>query len=225
MTLLINDEKKIIFEYSPKSNCTVICKMFFEYINLLETAIKYSSWIHNYEQQIYNPKQYIKNNIPYIKIKFIRNPYDRVVSGYLHVMSTKIYDILPKQYRNMSFLDFLKSYHALKNITYADHFTPQFQKHGIDFFNEVIKIENLHNEVERINKKYNLQLNSKFSSKHWKLKKSNNKLIENYGIKKWNEVKKDIDNNSLPIYKSFYNKEIQQLVDKIYHKDIYLYFK
>jgi len=35
----------------------------------------------------------------------------------------------------------------------------------------------------------------------------------------------DIDNNSLPIYKSFYNKEIQQLVDKIYHKDIYLYFK
>ena len=72
-------------------------------------------------QQIYNPKQYIKNNIPYIKIKFIRNPYDRAVSGYLHVMSTKIYDRLPIQCRNMSFLDFLKSYNVLKNITYADH--------------------------------------------------------------------------------------------------------
>lgn len=46
--LLINKQKKIIFEISAKSNCTVITKMFFNYIGQLERALKFSSWIHNY---------------------------------------------------------------------------------------------------------------------------------------------------------------------------------
>lgn len=87
--LLVNDEKKIIFVTIYKSNCTVIAKIFFNYINKLREALKHNKWIHVYEQDIYIKKNLLvqnKNYDNYLKLIFVRNPYERAVSSYLHVM-------------------------------------------------------------------------------------------------------------------------------------------
>lgn len=238
MTLLINDEKKIIFEYSAKSNSTVICKMFFQYIRLLEKALIYDPWIHNYEQRQYNPRQNIKKNISYIKIKFIRNPYHRAVSSYIHVMRTSLRNFLPKHLRNISFLVFLRSYNNIKSIPGSDHFTPQFGNYGIDFFHEIVKVENLDDEILRINNKYNLDLNCSFTSSHW-VSSSHWARDESYGIsndteRKLNDINysiigskkllKIIHLRKLPHYEWFYTTETRKLVEEIYKKDIDIYF-
>lgn len=226
--LLINKQKKIIFELSPKSNCTVITKMFFNYIGQLERALKFSSWIHNYRKK-YSRRQSlpIKNEEKdYIKIKFIRNPYNRAVSSYLHVMKSVLHTWWGLQHK-LSFNDFLDIYHKIKNKKASDHITPQTlgnQYLNINYFDEIVHVEDLESEINRINKKYNLNLNCNYDSHHWACKNISEKKQYFVGNLSYNEISKLIKNNELPDYDYFYNDEIKQKVNEIYKNDINLYF-
>lgn len=226
MTLLINDEKKIIFDYSPKSNCTVVCKMFFKYIDLLDTALQYSGWIHDYEQQIYNKKQSIKPNTKYLKIKFIRNPYDRAISSYLHCIKNNLRKGFPEDMQNVSFFEFLKGFDRIKSCGGCSHYLPQFTDSiNYDEYDEIIKVENLDDEIIRINKKYSMNLDSNFSSDHWLSDRVDcNIKEEDCSNKPWNEINQDCVNNRLQPYKSFYSKETTKLVEQIFTEDIRMYF-
>lgn len=226
--LLINDPKKIIFELSAKSNCTVITKMFFDYIGQLERALKFSSWIHDYRGK-YSRRQSLplKNEEKdYIKIKFIRNPYDRAVSSYFHVMKTKLH-IRWRLNKKLSFNDFLDIYHKIKNKRGSDHIKPQTlgrEYLNINYFDEIIHVEDLESEINKINKKYNLNLNCNYDSHHWTCKNISEKKQYFVGNLSYNEISKLIKNNELPDYDYFYNDEIRQKVNEIYKNDINLYF-
>ena len=87
-------------------------------------------------------------------------------------------------------------------------------------FDEVIKIENIKKETQRLNKKYNLNLKN-FSSSHHHEKLSEVKdffLIKRDEVKRWRDEHKGI-----PSYKSFYNDEIKRMVHEIYKSDIESY--
>ena len=66
MLIVYNKSKsyyKFIIDWSAKAGCTIICKMFFNYMDILEKALKHSSWIHNYRVECYyNLYGKVKNN-------------------------------------------------------------------------------------------------------------------------------------------------------------------
>ena len=95
------------------------------------------------------------------------------------------------------------------------------------FFDEIVKVENLDKEINRINKKYNLSLNSNFSSNHWKKVSINEDYDDkiDYVNLKFNEIRLLLQNKSLPPYHVFYNnKDVRPLIEKYYSKDIELFF-
>lgn len=100
------DEKTNIFEYriplyhpdfpfiilwSEKAGCTTVVKWFFRHINVLDDALTYSNWVHDYENSVFKReekyvdllKHAISKKTPIVK--FVRDPYARTFSGYLEL--------------------------------------------------------------------------------------------------------------------------------------------
>jgi hypothetical protein len=212
---LYNKNNNIFIEYSAKSNCTVICKMFFDYIGLLDDALKYNPWIHEYENHVYKKINPIPSILPknILKLKFVRNPYSRAVSSYLHCLKHKL-----SGQQNESFCEFLSK---LKKLPYDIHFAYQCNdSYSENNFDKIIKIENLSNEIIEINNKHNIKLNSNFTSNHFFTKKNNNSCKLFVGDLSFNDIDKFIKNNKLPPYYCFYNDKIKLLVEDYYHNDI-----
>ena len=220
MLIVFNKNKsdyKFIIDWSAKSGCTIICKMFFDYMDLLDEYNKNSNWIHNSRPIYYkdygivNEKLLFSNE--YLKIKFVRNPYSRAVSSFIHVMKTKLKEKFNNE--DMSFHTFLLK---LQSKKYNDiHYNLQMIKEekNINIFDKVIKIENLNDEVNKLNNKYKINLNSNFSSFHHNKKET--KINKIFCYTKYSEIK------DIPNYKFFYNKKIINLVYKIYKEDIHKY--
>lgn len=91
---LFNSNFSLILFWSQKSGCTSLAHWFFYQINLFKEAIKYDSFIHNYENEIY------KNSSDYFielaaalytngkdTYKLVRNPYTRAVSSFFSLIA------------------------------------------------------------------------------------------------------------------------------------------
>lgn len=219
MLIVYNKNKsnyKFIIDWTAKAGCTIICKIFFDYMGELDKALKYSPWIHNYRMKYYYAKygrvylyHLLSNN--FIKIKFVRNPYSRAVSSFIHVMKTH----LKKNFNNedMSFYTFLLN---LKKNRYPSnvHYNLQMIDSEKDIFNHIIKIENLEKEIKNLNRLYNLNLNYDFTSTHHTIKK---KINTNISYVKYSQILQ------IPTYSNFYDKKTKDLVDEIYKPDIIRY--
>ena len=208
--ILLNHDKKIIIDWSAKSGCTNIVTMFFKYIDLykkfhLDNPIDIHSERIKYRLLNKIEKSFLINT-DYLKLKFVRNPYSRAVSSYLHL-----------SINNLSFYEFLLNLFNNKyeyNIHYASqhHLLEKQQK----IYNEIVKIENIHSEIERINTKYNIKLEYISVSNHHSQKDLNEKKY--VGYIKYSNIK------NIPSYRYFYDDErIKQLVYEIYKIDINLY--
>lgn len=218
--LLIND--KYIIDWTEKCGCTVVIKMFFQSIGLLEDALEYNSWIHNYrEEKFYEKfgrvtKEMLSSN-EYIKIKFVRNPYNRIVSSYFAAHENNKQFLPGYDHLDLTFYDFLKLVKEKKLAN--DHWRSQYQEIESEFsFDEVIQIENLDMEVERLNKKYDLNLKIDSCSGHHHAK---DKSINDFVGRKRHSQYDDVKN--IPDYINFYDEEIKQLVSEIYEMDLKTY--
>lgn len=214
------NNKNIIISISPKCATNTILYMFLKDKNAKAISDKNKKSIH------YKSLKYKINNINgdknAIKLKFIRNPFTRIVSSFIHLMIGKNL--------NLSFYDFLlvikdfmilykensiKGKYKFIDNKYLEMFYPQ--KNNI-IFDDIIKIEQLHDEIIRINKKYNICLiyhGKKMNNR----KTSNTTHLSNYSYKKFKGYKNNIPSN----YKLFYDKECFKLVDEIYKEDIIYY--
>lgn len=81
----------VIF-WSEKAACTVVAKWFFLQIGLLDEALRYSPWIHDYEGKVFqaNKTEYLGKVLDALKagvpaVKFVRDPYARAFSGFLEL--------------------------------------------------------------------------------------------------------------------------------------------
>ena len=209
--------------WTPKAACTIVNKMFFEEEGLLEDALKYSNWIHDF-RMFYSKKLDVKKmkqkaispeNKVTKWIQFTVNPYRRAVSSYIHCSK------FPKaclgfEVYNKSFKSFLED---IMNEKFQNaHFFPQVFYKEKDI--EYIKLENLDEMLPYINKKYNLSYKLQSSHHHAKNTCNLNKnIIEFVGDKLWNELKDDLPTN----YCYFYDEEVKILVEKIYNLDIKLF--
>lgn len=207
---------KFIIDWSPKAGCSVICKIFFDYMDELEGALKYHPWIHNSRDNYYNKYGTVNRELllsnKIIKIKFVRNPYSRAVSSYIHVMRT----YLKKNFNNedMSFYTFLLNLEKKKNPCEIHYNLQMIYSEKENTFNHIIKIENLEKEIKNLNKQYNLNLNHDFTSHHHVNK---HRIDINVSDVKFSQISK------IPYYNNFYDEKTKNLVDKIYKPDIIRY--
>jgi hypothetical protein len=85
---LLSTERRLALLFSAKAGCTFATKWFFEHVGLAKEAAAHSPWIHNYRQEVhYTGASYRPDDIanPDMRIvKFVRNPFERAVSSYLH---------------------------------------------------------------------------------------------------------------------------------------------
>ena len=217
--LLINN--KYIIRWRPKAGCTSIVKQWFNEIGILEEALKYSPWVHDFRQFVFYERfgkvtsNQLKSN-DFIKIQYVRNPYDRAVSSYIH--ATVHPELINRE--NISFYEFVKGLHE-ESISInggGRHWCRQSDP--TVKFNEVIKIENIDKETKRLNEKYNLNLKNFSSSHHHKklLKVKDFFLLKRDEVEIWKRKHKGI-----PSYKSFYNDEIKHMVYEVYKSDIESY--
>lgn len=220
MLFLIDTDKKIIFGWSAKCGCSHIKTIFW----FLKTD--------NLENPIHtkNDNNKLPNDIQnYTTIIFIRNPYKRIVSGFLDKYDKK------GQYRHLwkkSFLSFSQFIDKLINNDWVTidkhHFTPQttenFDKKIL--LSKIIKIYDIGNiDYKYIEQLYNKKIpecviNKKQGHERTLRVKNVNecfdKYVYNLNINDYADCNVDI--------KYFYNEEIREKVFKFYIND-FTFFK
>lgn len=90
--ILVDRNRKIAFMWSAKAGCTFGVKWFFAKCGLLDDAIKHYPWIHDYTLNVYIHKDEYNQALDLLLerpeefaiIKLVRNPFNRVVSSYIH---------------------------------------------------------------------------------------------------------------------------------------------
>ena len=218
------NEQNIIADWTAKAGCTIAMKMLFDYMNVLEEALEYNPWVHNYRMHVYYDKfgrvtEKHMNSKNYLKLKFVRNPFNRAVSSFIHCCK---YPFLLAEYENSnpSFNDFLKLLHSKKLGINCGGGHYRIQNWDLNrIYDKIIQIENINDHIHSLNQKYNVNLKNDFSSNHH-VKKS--KYIKNFGNVKRNEILNYFasNNQESPTYDSYYSDENYQLVSDIYSDDI-----
>jgi hypothetical protein len=203
---LLDKKNKIIMGWSAKAACTVALMMFLDHLGVLEEAIKYDLWIHNYRLRVFYAKfGHVAgefNNPEYFKFKIVRNPYHRAISSFFHY--NKYYVTKPTSFDE--YIDFLNL-----NLDSDIHHQPQFDNRKYD---KIVKIENWEQNMKEINAMIGTSFKTHYNSLHHhiKLERTN----EFVGYKQFNKTQIDM---IIPSYDNFYNDELREKVQKLYYKD------
>lgn len=223
-----------IVDWSPKSGCTTVKKLWYRYLGILNEALSMkivrngkviTGWVHNFAPTFWErygrvTSEDLKNDA-YVKIKHVRNPYDRVVSSYIHACKHPGLFENCREY-DPSFFDFLNLLYTGELHMDAGEMHWRVQNHNpIIEYDEIIKLEILDNEIIRLSEKYNIDFKvsdkTKRSPHHVKKKA----YVKSFFDLPASDVKSYInDHGSVPIYDSFYNDEIKDIVYDIYKLDI-----
>jgi len=238
---VINLDKKLAVFFSAKSGCTFIVKWFFFQIQHLSVALDYHHFIHNYRDDVYmrssqyerSKADFVKNKgNGYLKIKVVRNPFERAVSSYMHflgMIKTHHKEInnnfgIGFEKLDYSFSNFLNLLSEIDINACNVHWNQQFQvierKLNFDY---VIDLKDSIHILPEIEKKHHLPKTENletlaFSGHH---SKTDTKLVE-YQFCGTTPFTFEIRQNRPP-YKCFYNAELEKKVSQIYKEDFEKY--
>jgi hypothetical protein len=246
---LFYQPKNLGLLWSAKAGCTFAIKWFFNQIDLLDFALFYNPWIHNFRDVFTSSSKYQEYfvNQESIKellegemkiVKVVRNPYDRVVSSYIHVIKylngfpifqRQISKFLGRKISNkvtFSFREFI-DYLETKDLQYANiHFSLQRhpgEKFGIFKPQFIVHLENSYEQLAQIE----LELNLKQSNFHLFRESLHhthrNSLLEleNYADQRLPSA--TLRNTIIPASKNFYDANLKAKVAKIYRVDFETY--
>lgn len=221
MFFLVDTNKKIIFGWSAKCGCSHIKNIFwFFQTNNLINIIHTSNDINLLPNDIEN----------YTTIIITRNPYKRIISGFLDKYR------IGGQYRNLwdcstiSFSNFVDKLiiNDWEKIDYH-HFSPQtgdnFDKKIL--LSKIIKFYDISNiDYEYIEQLYNKKIPEYIINikqgheRHFQIKIDNNyhnKYVYDVNIDEYVDYNVDINN--------FYNEEIREKVFKFYNDDFIFFYE
>lgn len=160
-----------ILFWSQKSGCTTVVKWFFAQLGLLEEALAYSNWIHDYEGQVFKNRNGYRQDLAaalrngkHKVVKVVRDPMARAPSSFL-VLAERgavhpkrrhwtqahwalVDDWLAQNGKptepGLAFLDHLamvKEFEAREAQSINQHLAPQFVAGEADYVTRVVPIE------------------------------------------------------------------------------------
>jgi len=233
MVTYICKKRKVIFSHLPKCGCESI-----RYLLLAEDNLfKWNADIWSSKMGIYLKQRFeecINNNFRYITI--CRNPYERLVSGYIDKFCSPSFFQLPFCKKVMKFYgrDNINNYperitftelvlYLAKNSQsmFDDHFKPQTKMIIKHPKNKIIKLEDKEKIDETIKE---LGFKTEFINYNKVILKQNTKKVnvsDNINVfEQGYQFFKNLQNkNQVPKYNLFYNDVIKDVVYNIYKKD------
>ena len=215
MFFLVDDKQKIIFGWSAKCGCSHVANMYwFLQTNNTENVIHTQNDVNKLPLDIEN----------YTTIIFTRNPYKRIISGFLDKYSTN-----RGEYRHLwkdAFLSFSQFVDKLINYDWETidyhHFAPQTTKQfdKIILHSKIIKFYDIGQiDYEYIEQLYNKKIPEYILNKKQGHERSLNINVESY----YNNYVYDLHIDDYIDYKIdtkyFYNEEIIKKVFNFYIED------
>lgn len=163
---------------------------------------------------------------PKFTLNIVRNPYSRIVSSYIDKFSNNQNEKI--QLESNTFENFIlyiyNYYETNRNLDFNTHLSLQTIDYNIN--DNIIKLENIRNDLTQIYKKHNCQNTLNMLDDFY------NKINDEYYINKTeynnenNEYfgNKEINKDSIkPSYEYFYNEETMKIIQEIYHDDFIVF--
>lgn len=235
-TSLVDNARKILMEFSPKAACTSAIVMFTSHMGF-RYGIEYTGWPHSFRDNYFSEKcgratACMYESKDWFRFKVVRNPFDRAVSSYIHIMRYPVLRdrVIPRKDR--ATLSFSKFINLLEKVPLKDmqgyagaHGGYQSQPYerfyygrsDITVFHEIVQTENPLPVIERINKRLGTNFTIGFKGHHHADRKEGLKKF--FGDMSWNDLQSQIPKD----YGLFYNSELRLKVHHIFMWDILLY--
>ncbi len=240
---LIDGDRKVVFLWSAKVGCTFILKWFYNQ-NSIVVGDQAEGLQHYRANVYYDSLQYktgyndfLKDHSSFAYVKFIRNPYERAVSSYVHFLKkANTNDVMAKKFLNVekiksdfkfSFKEFIEVLSSkdinLCNVHWRCQIHP-LERTGYIKIDHIVDIKNSLKEIPIIEKKYNFNITGKqmllnfrnrahHSSNRNKTKTKNEQLFVGNIKYDW-KLSED-----RPPITSFYNDRLKRQIFKIYRDD------
>lgn len=228
--MLFDSERRVIMDWSGKAGCTIGAMMFFRHMGLLDEALQYHSWIHNYRREVFYQQHPVtvrdllsrKN----VLIKLVRNPYTRIISSLRNKVrvpgkNRKLVEALNlESIEAVTFRQFVGFLESIDLRVKCDvHYREQVQDYELLNLRQPIicKLENLKEDITAINQKFGFEFDpGGLSSGHHA--EINHDWIGSAADIPWSEFPE-----GLPEYHKFYDSELCERVSRLYHRDIEAY--
>lgn len=219
MFFLIDNKQKVIFGWSAKCGCSHVKKLFYYLSKDIDIDIVHSNRQKNNLEKIIDLSEY---NI----IIFVRNPYERLVSGFLDKYSPNG--------------EYVKTWIKDEPLTFRNFVN--------EIYNNKFKIINEHHFTNQLSEGWNYRLANHEKLFVLDIKSINYKLLERLYSKRIpdnimnfrgdhvnNKPKVDLQDKKVydllqteyqdvrPITRNFYNEDIKNQVNEIYKGDFYFF--
>ena len=237
---LFLENEDIALLWSAKSGCTLAVKWFFFQRSELQKALEYSSWIHDYRIDTYRNSAAFQAGVhraQYGKmryIRFVRNPFSRAVSSYLHMVRTVGDDAFHQPFNEflgrdierdasatfrefVNFLSPLDMRHCDIHYRQQAHHLETENMIDIDY---VVHLENVEKELQDVTRYYGLKpasVSELSSSGHNTTRSVSGSMF----VGDTPHVRTEAD--IYPDYRDFYDAELVERIASIYAQDFNRY--
>lgn len=222
---LVDDQNRLIMDWSAKAGCTIATKMFFRHMGLLMEAETYDAWIHNYREQIFYRTHRVTpdklRDPAYFRFKVVRDPFARATSSYIYAMYNDFFiDQRTGKLADMSFRDFVGVLQRIDVRHCNIHLAQQKRDYEYEIpgvFDVICRLEDLESDLVRVNAAtgLNLSVNGLGSDHHTQRTRESPGCI---GDEPWSRV---IDR--IPDYWFFYTDDLIEKVRTVYADDCSTY--
>jgi len=171
--MLKNSDRKIIMDWSPKAACSIMVAMFFDSMGIHQ-GINYTGFVHDYRQEVFYHKYGLVTmeellDTSWYKFKVVRNPYDRMISSYMHIMlytslNAKFFEHNATIRHNATFEQFVSIYHNEwfgkgRHFLGSGHVDPQAleieweaHRNNVRLFNQIVRLEHFDTDIKKVNR-------------------------------------------------------------------------